>query len=64
MSEINPYEPPQTPKPLQPGQIAKRGLGVAAILMLTPVAVGIALAGWLRAWCFLSWMPYLGTIMP
>lgn len=42
MSEINPYEPPQAPRPIQPGQIAKRGLGVAAILLLTPVAVGIA----------------------
>jgi hypothetical protein len=42
MSEPNPYDPPQSP---QPRQIVKRGLGVGAILLLTPVAVGIAAAG-------------------
>ena len=45
MTEPNPYEPPQMPEPLKPAQVAKRGLGVAAILLLTPVAVGIAMAG-------------------
>jgi Na+-transporting NADH:ubiquinone oxidoreductase subunit NqrD len=45
MSEPNPYEPPQTPDPLTAGKIVKRGLGVVTILLLTPVAVGIATAG-------------------
>jgi hypothetical protein len=45
MSEPNPYEPPQTPEPLTTGMVVKRGLGVVTILLLTPVAVGIAAAG-------------------
>jgi hypothetical protein len=39
MSDPNPYQPPQTPEPLKPTQLAKRGFGVAAILLLTPVAM-------------------------
>ena len=40
--EQNPYESPREPGTLTAGQIVKRGLGVGAILALTPVAVGIA----------------------
>ena len=39
MAEPNPYEPPQTPVPLKPAQVAKRGLGLLAIILLTPLAV-------------------------
>ena len=39
--EPNPYESPQAREPLKPAQIAKRGIGVLAIALLTPVAVGI-----------------------
>jgi len=42
MPEANPYESPKSEQPLKPGQIVKRGLGVATILLLTPVAVAIA----------------------
>ena len=42
MSDPNPYQPPQTPEPLTTGKVVKRGLGVVAILLLTPVAVVIA----------------------
>ena len=42
MSDPNPYQPPQTPEPLTTAKIVKRGLGVVAILLLTPVAVAIA----------------------
>jgi hypothetical protein len=42
MSDPNPYDPPQTPTPLAPAQTVKRGLGVAAILLLTPLALMIA----------------------
>jgi Na+-transporting NADH:ubiquinone oxidoreductase subunit NqrD len=40
--ETNPYEPPRQPEPLTTEQKMKRGLGVGAILLLTPVAVGVA----------------------
>jgi len=43
--EPNPYEPPRQPEPLTTEQQVKRGLGVGAILLLTPVAVGIAFGG-------------------
>jgi hypothetical protein len=39
----NPYESPRTPEPLKPGKVIKRSIGAVAILLLTPVAVGIAL---------------------
>ncbi len=42
MSDPNPYEPPETPHSLTRKQVAKRGLGVTAILLLTPVAVVVA----------------------
>ena len=42
MSDPNPYEPPQTPEPLTTEKVVKRGLGVVAILLLTPLAVAIA----------------------
>jgi hypothetical protein len=45
MSQPNPYESPQTEQPLKPRQIVKRGMGLATILWLTPLAVGIAFAG-------------------
>jgi hypothetical protein len=45
MSEPNPYQPPQSPEPLTTGKVVKRSLGVVVILLLTPVAVGIATAG-------------------
>jgi hypothetical protein len=41
--EPNPYEPPHEKGPLTTGKMAKRGLGVGGIILLTPVAVGIAL---------------------
>ena len=45
MSDPNPYQPPQTPEPLKHTRLAKRGFGVAAILLLMPLAVGVAMAG-------------------
>ena len=39
MSEPNPYESPKSEEPLQPAQMVKRGVGLATILALTPVAV-------------------------
>jgi hypothetical protein len=42
MSVLNPYQSPQNPKPLDPAQIVRRGVGVAAILLLTPLAVIVA----------------------
>ena len=41
MSERNPYQPPQSPEPLKVEQVVKRGVGLAVILMLTPMAVVI-----------------------
>jgi len=40
--EENPYESPRTPEPLTKGTIAKRVIGVGAIVALTPFAVLIA----------------------
>jgi uncharacterized BrkB/YihY/UPF0761 family membrane protein len=40
--EQNPYEAPKEGEPLKPVQVAKRGLGFVAILLLTPLAVAIA----------------------
>ncbi|HEY2413251.1 MAG TPA: hypothetical protein VGI40_13460 [Pirellulaceae bacterium] len=40
--ELNPYESPREPEPLTTGQIVKRGIGLGALLILTPLAVGIA----------------------
>jgi hypothetical protein len=45
MSNPNPYQPPKMPEPLRRSQVVKRGLGVAAILLLTPPAMAIATAG-------------------
>jgi hypothetical protein len=42
MSDPNPYEPPRALVPLTKGQVVKRGLGLVALLLLTPLAVGIA----------------------
>src|SRR5262245_16395634 len=41
----NPYDPPREPQPLSAGKIAKRGLGVGAIILLMPLAVAIAIGG-------------------
>jgi hypothetical protein len=38
MSEPNPYEPPREPEPLTTEKVVKRGIGVVAIVLLTPVA--------------------------
>jgi hypothetical protein len=43
MSQPNPYEPPREPEPLATGKVVKRGVGVVAILLLTPVATFAAL---------------------
>ena len=42
MSEPNPYEPPREPEPLKTGRVIKRGMGLMTLLILTPLAVGIA----------------------
>lgn len=42
MADPNPYEAPQTEVSLRPGQVVKRGFGVALILALTPLAMAIA----------------------
>ena len=58
--EPNPYEPPRTPKPLKPSQIAKRGIGLGAIGCLTPIALFVALfinchiAVGARGWAFVT----------
>jgi hypothetical protein len=44
MSDLNPYESPKTEQPLKPAQIAKRSAGLALILLLTPLAMVIAVA--------------------
>jgi hypothetical protein len=44
MSEPNPYESPKVDQPLKPVQIAKRSVGLAAILLLTPPAMVVAVA--------------------
>jgi hypothetical protein len=42
MPDPNPYESPKREQPFKPAQIVKRGLGLGAILLLTPVAVAVA----------------------
>lgn len=42
MTEPNPYEPPRELEPLTRGQVVKRSVGVAAIILLTPPAMVIA----------------------
>jgi hypothetical protein len=42
MSDPNPYEPPREPESLTIGQSVRRGIGVGAILLLTPPAMVIA----------------------
>jgi hypothetical protein len=44
MSDPNPYEPPRSLEPLTKGQVVKRGIGVALILLATPPAIVIAVA--------------------
>jgi hypothetical protein len=39
----NPYESPRSDKPLAPADKIKRGIGVGVILLLTPIAVVIAI---------------------
>lgn len=41
-SDANPYESPQEAESLTSGQVAKRAMGVGAILLLTPPAMVIA----------------------
>jgi len=43
--EQNPYESPQADKPVTTRQLIRRALGVGTILLVTPVAVGIAFGG-------------------
>ena len=38
----NPYKSPSEPVAMTTGKVVKRGLGVGAILLLTPVAIAIA----------------------
>jgi hypothetical protein len=45
MPDINPYEPPKSDEPLKRAQVLKRGIGVATILLLTPVATVVACWG-------------------
>lgn len=40
--DVNPYQPPREPDPLQKKQAVKRAIGMATVLILTPVAVLIA----------------------
>src|SRR5689334_4018525 len=40
--DANPYESPQVEHPLERSQLFKRGVGLAAILLLTPPAMIIA----------------------
>jgi hypothetical protein len=40
--DLNPYESPREAEPLSTGQIVKRGIGVALVLLLTPPATVIA----------------------
>jgi hypothetical protein len=42
MSNLNPYESPQSGEPTSLGQVAKRAGGIGIILLLTPLAVVIA----------------------
>jgi len=45
MSEPNPYEPPREPEPLTREKVVKRSMAVAAIILLTPPAMAVAVAG-------------------
>jgi hypothetical protein len=38
----NPYEPPRVPEPQRTAHVVKQGVGLATIVVLTPVAVGVA----------------------
>src|SRR4051812_47496107 len=40
--KLNPYESPREPEPLTTGQVVKRGIGLALVLLLTPPAMVIA----------------------
>ena len=43
MNDINPYESPKTLDEKVSHSAVKKGIGVATILLLTPIAVGVAL---------------------
>ncbi|QDU29739.1 hypothetical protein ETAA8_48540 [Anatilimnocola aggregata] len=43
--EQNPYESPRVPEPLTTSTVIKRTISVTLILLLTPLAVGIAFGG-------------------
>jgi hypothetical protein len=59
MSEPNPYESPRSEEPLTPAQVVKRGIGVATILLLTPVAMVIAVAGACTASMVFPGLPWM-----
>ena len=40
--EPNPYDPPKADQPPRSANILKRGIGLTTILLLTPLAIGIA----------------------
>lgn len=44
MSDLNPYQSPQTPETLTRTRVIKRGIGLGAVLLLTPLAVFISAA--------------------
>lgn len=43
MDDQNPYEPPRSVEPFTPAKLPKREIGAGVILLLTPIAVGIAI---------------------
>ena len=56
----NPYESPQVEQPLKRSQIVKRGVGLAAILLLTPPAMIVAVLTCCTAG---RWFPAIGTLL-
>jgi len=61
--EPNPYEPPQSDKPQTRGKLVKRRIGFGVILLLTPLAVGIAIACSCKAAYYVADMPFNSAIL-
>jgi hypothetical protein len=55
----NPYQSPRDPVAMTTSKVVKRGLGVGAILLLTPVAIAIASGGSCAAV-----IAYVGATLP
>lgn len=65
---VNPYESPREPEPITKEQIAKRAVGLGALILLTPPAMIIAVlcccsgASWL-GYDFAGWIAFGGPLV-